>query len=50
MESDLQICHKKMSDLYKNNKTLKNTDVDLNDISRFVTKMGNYRFKEDACN
>ena len=41
MESDLDIAKKKFTDLYKNNNTLKNTEVDLQDVSRLVTKLGN---------
>ena len=38
-----------MAEMYKNNKNLKNTEVDLNDLSRIVTKMGPDRFKEKSC-
>lgn len=31
--------HQQISDLYKSNKTLKNTEADLNDLSRMVNKM-----------
>ena len=50
METNLQKCHRQMAEMYAKNKTLKQSEVDLNDLSRIVTKMGPDRFKEQACN
>jgi len=38
-----------MVEMYAKNKDLKQTEVDLNDLSRIVTKMGPDRFKEENC-